>query len=108
MESVCRKIVGMVGGMVSYAAVHCFRRILHAFPVDKEWERPRVIIDNNCVMPNRVRAILYGKRREELVEQLAEAIRGMPLRNSYVSVSSKSRNPNGMVSGNGLLTIWPA
>ncbi len=77
MKNVCRNIIGVVGGMGSYATLHFFQKILDAFPVEKEWERPRLIIDNNCVMPSRVRAILYGERREELVEDLAASIQGL-------------------------------
>jgi len=77
MKDVCRSIVGVVGGMGSYATLHFFQKILDAFPAEKEWGRPRVIIDNNCVMPSRVRAILYGERREELVEDLAQSVHGL-------------------------------
>lgn len=77
MKNVCKSVVGIVGGMGSYATLYFFRKLLDAFPVEKEWERPHVIIDNNCVMPSRVRAILYGERREELVQLLAESIRGL-------------------------------
>ena len=44
------------------------------FPAEKEWDRPRIIIDNNCTMPSRVRAILYNECREELVERMADSI----------------------------------
>ena len=61
--------IGILGGMGSYATLHFFSRILDAFPAEKEWERPRVIIDNRCTMPSRVRAYLYGERKQELVDR---------------------------------------
>ena len=70
-------IIGVVGGMGSYATLDFFRRILQTFPAEKEWDRPRVIIDNFCTMPSRVRAVLYNERRDELVEDLYNSIRKM-------------------------------
>lgn len=61
--------------MGSYATLHFFRKLIDAFPAQKEWERPRIIVDNNCVMPSRVRAILYGENCEMLVASLADSIR---------------------------------
>lgn len=69
--------VGVVGGMGSYATVGFFKRLVDAFPARYEWERPRIIIDNRCTMPSRVRAILYGEKRDELVRQLAESVRNL-------------------------------
>ena len=60
--------IGILGGMGSYATVEIFRRMVEAFPAEKEWDRPRILIDNNCIMPSRVRAILYNEKREELLE----------------------------------------
>jgi aspartate racemase len=68
-------VVGVLGGMGSYSTLHFFERLLDAFPGEKEWDRPRVIIDNNCILPSRVRALLYGERREELVSGMAESMR---------------------------------
>lgn len=70
-------VIGIVGGMGSYATVDFFRRLVDAFPAEKEWERPRIIIDNYCTMPSRVRALLYDERRDELVAQLSSAVAGM-------------------------------
>lgn len=75
MEGICPHTIGIVGGMGSYATVHFFRKLIDAFPAQKEWQRPRVIVDNNCVLPSRVRAVLYGENREALVRLLADAIR---------------------------------
>ena len=69
--------VGVVGGMGSYATVGFFKRLVDAFPARYEWERPRILIDNRCTMPSRVRAILYGERRDELVRQLAESVKNL-------------------------------
>lgn len=43
--------IGIVGGMGSYATLDFFRRILDASPAEKEWDRPRAVIDNHCTMP---------------------------------------------------------
>lgn len=67
--------IGILGGMGSYATVEIFRRIVDAFPAEKEWERPRIVIDNNCAMPSRVRAILYGEKRNQLTYEMGESIR---------------------------------
>lgn len=69
--------VGIVGGMGSYATVDFFRRIVDAFPAQKEWERPRILIDNYCTMPSRVRAVLYNERRDELVEDMSDSVRNL-------------------------------
>ena len=70
-------VLGIVGGMGSYATLDFFRRIIDAFPVIKEWERPRVLIDNYCTMPSRVRAILYNERKEELICDLCESVKNL-------------------------------
>lgn len=67
-------VIGIVGGMGSYATLDFFNRILDAFPAEKEWDRPRIIIDNNCKMPSRVRAILYDENKEKLVYELNRSI----------------------------------
>ncbi len=68
------KTIGILGGMGSYATCEIFRRLLNAFPAEKEWDRPRILIDNNCTMPSRVRAILYGEKKEQLVREMSESI----------------------------------
>lgn len=70
-------VIGVVGGMGTYATVDFFRRLADAFPSKKEWDRPRMIIDNYCTMPSRVRAILYNERRSELVEDLSNSVRNL-------------------------------
>ncbi len=70
-------VVGVLGGMGSYSTLHFFKALLDRYDVEKEWERPRIVVDNNCVLPSRVRAILYDERRRELVEGMASAIRAL-------------------------------
>lgn len=68
-------VIGIVGGMGSYATLSFFERLLDAFHGEKEWDRPRILIDNRCTMPSRVRAILYQEKFELLVEQLTDSIK---------------------------------
>lgn len=71
--------IGIVGGMGSLAAADFFQAMVRAFPAEREWDRPRIVVDNACHMPSRVRAILYGEKREELVRQMASHIAGLVL-----------------------------
>lgn len=66
--------IGVLGGMGTYATIHLFRQYARIFPAKKEWERPRIIIDNRCTMPSRVRAALYGENREQLVNEMSDSI----------------------------------
>lgn len=70
-------VIGIVGGMGSYATLDFFNKVLDFFPAVKEWDRPRIIIDNRCTMPSRVLAYLYGQDREKLVNQLYESMKGL-------------------------------
>lgn len=70
-----KPIIGIIGGMGSYATADFFKRLLDALPAEKEWERPRIIIDNRCDMPSRVRAILYNENRDELVAEITKSMR---------------------------------
>lgn len=70
-------VIGVLGGMGTYATIDLFERYAEKFPAAKEWDRPRIIIDNYCTMPSRVRAHLYQERREELVEDMTNAIGGL-------------------------------
>lgn len=67
-------VIGVLGGMGSYATLDIFRKLLEAFPCEKEWERPRILIDNYCTMPSRVRAVLYGENKERLIELMDSAL----------------------------------
>lgn len=66
--------IGVLGGMGTYATIKMFQQYAEIFPAEKEWERPRIIIDNNCTMPSRVRAALYNEKREELIQSMAKSI----------------------------------
>lgn len=70
-----KDIIGIVGGMGSYATLNIFKRILDAFEAKKEWDRPRIIIDNNCTLPSRSRALLYHEKFEEVADGLANSVK---------------------------------
>ena len=61
------KVIGVVGGFGSYATLNFFEMILDSYPAEKEWQRPRIIIDNYCTLPSRVRCILYGEMAIEII-----------------------------------------
>lgn len=69
--------IGVLGGMGTYATIHLFRQYAEVFPAEKEWDRPRIIIDNRCTMPSRVRAALYGENREQLICEMSDSVRGL-------------------------------
>ena len=69
--------IGVLGGMGTYATIHLFRQYAAVFPAEKEWERPRIIIDNRCTMPSRVRAALYGENRQQLVNEMSDSVRNL-------------------------------
>lgn len=79
-------IIGIVGGMGSYATVDFFKRIIDSFPAEREWDRPRIIVDNYCTMPSRVRAILYNERKEELCKCLASSVKMMIENNADIII----------------------
>lgn len=66
--------LGVLGGMGTFATIHLFQDYAQVFPATKEWDRPRIIIDNRCTMPSRVRAILYNENRKELIDQMSDSI----------------------------------
>lgn len=66
--------IGVLGGMGTYATIHLFRQIADEFPAIKEWERPRIIIDNRCTMPSRVRAWLYHEDEQRLINEMTESL----------------------------------
>lgn len=69
-----QKTIGILGGMGSFATCELFRRIVAHYQAEKEWYRPRILIDNRCTMPSRVRAIIYGEGEDELVRQMTESV----------------------------------
>lgn len=60
--------IGVLGGMGTYATIHLFKQYAEIFPAEKEWDRPRIVIDNRCTMPSRVRAFLYDEDVDKLVK----------------------------------------
>lgn len=67
-------VIGILGGMGTYATIHLFQQYAEVFPAEKEWDRPRIIIDNRCTMPSRVRAYLYNDNKEKLIEEMHESL----------------------------------
>lgn len=53
--------IGVVGGMGPYATLALFKAILDNTPAQKDWDHPRVLIDNNPKIPSRTRAFLFGE-----------------------------------------------
>lgn len=67
-------VIGVLGGMGTYATINLFSQYATVFPAEKEWERPRILIDNRCTMPSRVRAFLYNENVDCLIEQMSESM----------------------------------
>lgn len=67
-------VIGVLGGMGTYATIHLFEQYAKVFQAVKEWDRPRIVIDNRCTMPSRVRAFLYNENVDELVDEMAESM----------------------------------
>lgn len=74
MKSKKEFVVGVLG-VATYATINFFEQWAKVFPAEKEWDRPRIIIDNNCTMPSRVRALLYNENVELLVEEMTASIK---------------------------------
>lgn len=53
--------IGVIGGMGPYATLALFKALLDNTPAHKDWDHPRVLIDNNPKIPSRTRAFLYGE-----------------------------------------------
>lgn len=66
--------IGVLGGMGTYATIHLFKQYAEIFPAKKEWDRPRIVIDNRCTMPSRVRAFLYNENVDQLVCEMADSM----------------------------------
>ena len=67
-------VIGVLGGMGTYATINFFSEYAKVFPAEKEWDRPRIIIDNRCTMPSRVRAYLYNEKVDELIDEMANSL----------------------------------
>ena len=70
-------MIGVLGGMGTYATIHLFKEYAEVFPAEKEWDRPRIIIDNRCTMPSRVRAFLFHENVELLVSEMTDSMQGL-------------------------------
>ena len=70
-------VIGILGGMGTYATINLFEEYASVFKAEKEWDRPRIIIDNRCTMPSRVRAFLYNEKVDELVNQMTESLNNL-------------------------------
>ena len=68
------EVIGIVGGFGSYATLNFFKEILDSFPAEKEWDRPRILIDNYCTLPSRVRGILYGENVDKIIDGLSDSV----------------------------------
>jgi aspartate racemase len=53
--------IGVIGGMGPYATLALFKALLDNTPASKDWDHPRILIDNNPKIPSRTRAFLYGE-----------------------------------------------
>lgn len=67
--------IGVLGGMGTYATINLFEQYAEIFPAEKEWDRPRIVIDNRCTMPSRVRAFLYKENEELLIEEMSDSMK---------------------------------
>lgn len=67
-------VIGVLGGMGTYATINLFNEYANVFKAEKEWDRPRIIIDNRCTMPSRVRAYLYNEKVDQLVNEMSESM----------------------------------
>ena len=70
-------VIGVLGGMGTYATVHFFQQYADVFEAEKEFDRPRIIIDNRCTMPSRVRAFLYNEKVDKLVNEMTDSLQNL-------------------------------
>jgi len=54
-----KKTIGILGGMGPYATVSFVKKILDLTYAEKDWDYPRLIIDNHSQIPSRTRHFLY-------------------------------------------------
>lgn len=71
-----KEAIGIIG-TGSVATLDFFRRLVEAFPGEKEWDRPRIFIDNDCKMPSRDRAVLLNENLSKLKTILKNDVRQM-------------------------------
>ena len=70
-------VIGVLGGMGTYATVHLFQQYASIFKSEKEWDRPRIIIDNRCTMPSRVRAYLFNENVAQLIDEMVDSLKSL-------------------------------
>lgn len=70
-------VIGVLGGMGTYATIHLFKQYAEIFPAKKEWDRPRIVIDNRCTMPSRVRAYLYNENVDQLIDEMTDSMQNL-------------------------------
>lgn len=70
-------VIGILGGMGTYATIHIFQQYAEIFEAEKEWDRPRIVIDNRCTMPSRVKAFLMNENVEKLEMEMLESLNGL-------------------------------
>lgn len=70
-------VIGVLGGMGTYATINLFKQYAEIFSAQKEWDRPRLLIDNRCTMPSRVRAFLYNENCTQLISEMSESVFGL-------------------------------
>ncbi|MDA9896974.1 amino acid racemase [Pelagibacterales bacterium] len=56
------KSIGILGGMGPYATISFFEKIISMTNAKKDWDYPRLIIDNNTKIPSRSRHVLYNEK----------------------------------------------
>jgi len=54
-------VVGVLGGMGPYATLQFLRNVLDLTPATRDWEHVRMVVDSNCHIPSRTRAVLFGE-----------------------------------------------
>lgn len=60
-------------GILRYSS--CFKGIFDRINAEKDWDYPRIIIDNNTKLPSKVRAILYNEKKETIIEGMCDSIK---------------------------------
>ena len=70
-------VIGVLGGMGTYATINLFKQYAEIFQAEKEWDRPRIIIDNRCTMPSRVRAFIYNENVDKLVNEMTDSMQSL-------------------------------
>lgn len=83
-------VIGIVGGMGSYATLNIFKRLLDAFDAKKEWDRPRIIIDNYSTLPSRSRALLFNEKYDEVSKGLVTSVNNLMYSGANIIILSSN------------------